>query len=89
MNKDETELSLIDLPAFPLRSRGTYRITNLFNDEYTTSEKLIIAKSKIKAIAELNEIVILLTCEVQGSGWLMLWWPANEVRHEANDEFIY
>lgn len=74
------------LNNFPRHVRGTYRLKG--DEDGGESKKLIFAKDLIKSIAVEAEITILLHCEMQGNGWLLLWWPANEPRHQATDQII-
>ncbi len=71
-------------PELPKVKRGTYRVKG----DIGVNEKLAQAQAVIKKIAEDNNITLLLHCEMQGNGWLLLWWPSNEPRHSVNDQII-
>jgi hypothetical protein len=81
------------LNDFPRHIRGTFRLytpPRSVEDEVTETmaKKLEIAKDIVKSIATENETTLLLHCSSRGYGWLMMWWPANEPRHEELDEII-
>jgi len=74
------------LNDFPKKTRGTFRLRD--DDNASSAQKLEFAKKLVKEIAESASLTILLDCTMSGSGWLLIWWPASEPRHEASDEII-
>lgn len=74
------------LPDFPEKTRGTYRVKG--DEETSESEKLQLAKKKIWEVAKDYRVTILLDSKMRGGGWVLIWWPANEPRHEETDQFI-
>jgi len=71
---------------FPKNARGTYRIKS--DEEGTETEKLALAKKLIKDIAVEGMVDILLDARMQGNRWILIWWPANEPRHQETDQII-
>jgi hypothetical protein len=71
---------------FPMHVRGTYRIKS--DGENTESEKLELAKGLIEEAATEAGITVLLDAKMQGNGWILLWWPASEPRHQETDQII-
>lgn len=76
----------IFLNNFPNYTRGTFRIKG--DEDNTESEKLAFAIELVKKIAWEKKVDILLDSKMQGHGWILLWWPANEPRHLESDNLI-
>lgn len=76
------------LNDFPKHVRGTYRLSDDRTGDESMGKKLAFAKDLVKSIADENEITILLHCSSRNGGWVLMWWPANEPRHEEFDEII-
>lgn len=77
---------LVWINNFPKHVRGTYRIKS--DDEGSEAEKLELAKQLIKKAATNANITVLLDAKLSGNGWILLWWPASEIRHLASDQII-
>lgn len=77
---------LVWINNFPKHVRGTYRIKS--DGESSESEKLDLAKKLIKEVAVKAGITVLLDAKMQGNGWVLIWWPASEIRHQATDQII-
>ena len=72
---------------FPSKTRGTYRVKG--DETVSESEKLILIEAHLLSIATSAGVDIILHSQMQGGGWVLTWWPANEPQHSAGDKIIY
>lgn len=73
----------------PQNSRGTLRVKG-FNEDLNLSEMqvLTLIQEKIQYISFTKNVTILMDVTLSGNGWLILWWPASEPKHDAMTKII-